>query len=170
MAGEKPWPKLFQNMRASRETELIEDHPIHVVCSWIGNSAAIAAKHYLQVRESDFERAAESAAVLKQKAQQQAAAPTRTESQETKNARENRANRNVVRLTATPCDDDKYPLGESNPCCRIENPESWATRRRGRGWDEEFSFYLSCDPVKRRRGIGDVASGDRVCAPSAASP
>src|SRR5262245_55925661 len=27
----------------------------------------------------------------------------------------------------------EYPLGESNPCCRTENPESWATRRRGPG-------------------------------------
>src|SRR5262249_59887286 len=43
-AGEKPWPKLFHNMRASRETELAAEYPIHVVCDWIGNSAAIAAK------------------------------------------------------------------------------------------------------------------------------
>ena len=27
----------------------------------------------------------------------------------------------------------QYPLGESNPCLRTENPMSWATRRRGRG-------------------------------------
>jgi hypothetical protein len=26
----------------------------------------------------------------------------------------------------------QYPLGESNPCRRTENPMSWATRRRGR--------------------------------------
>ena len=58
----KPWPKLFQNLRASRETELVESYPIHVVCAWIGNSEHIAAKHYLQVRDSDFERAAENAA------------------------------------------------------------------------------------------------------------
>ena len=58
-AGEKPWPKLFHNLRASRETELAADYPIHVVCQWIGNTAAIAAKHYLTVREEDYERAAE---------------------------------------------------------------------------------------------------------------
>ncbi len=27
---------------------------------------------------------------------------------------------------------ERYPLGESNPCSRAENPVSWATRRRGR--------------------------------------
>jgi len=61
-AGEKPWPKLFHNLRASRETELAAEYPIHVVCEWIGNSAAIAAKHYLTVREEDYERAAQSGA------------------------------------------------------------------------------------------------------------
>jgi integrase len=33
------WPRLFQNMRASRETELTHKHPLHVVVAWIGNSA-----------------------------------------------------------------------------------------------------------------------------------
>ena len=56
-AGASAWPKLFQNLRASRETELAADYPPHVVCAWIGNSALIAQKHYLQVTESDFERA-----------------------------------------------------------------------------------------------------------------
>ena len=56
-AGLKPWPRLFQNLRSSRETELAESHPLHVVTAWMGNSKLIAAKHYLQVREEDFERA-----------------------------------------------------------------------------------------------------------------
>lgn len=30
---------------------------MHVVCQWIGNSQAIAAKHYLQVTDEHFERA-----------------------------------------------------------------------------------------------------------------
>jgi len=57
-AGLKPWPKLFQNLRSTRETELAESHPMHVVCPWIGNSQAVAAKHYLQVWDGDFDRAA----------------------------------------------------------------------------------------------------------------
>jgi len=56
-AGVKPWPKLFQNCRASRETELAESYPVQVVCSWIGNSPAVAAKHYLQTTEAHFLRA-----------------------------------------------------------------------------------------------------------------
>ena len=56
-AGVKPWPRLWQNLRSTRETELAQRHPIHVVCAWIGNSAPVAAKHYLQVTEADFAQA-----------------------------------------------------------------------------------------------------------------
>jgi len=56
-AGVKPWPKLFQNCRASRETELAESYPVQVVCSWIGNSPAVAAKHYLQTTEAHYRQA-----------------------------------------------------------------------------------------------------------------
>ena len=56
-AGLKPWPKLFQNLRSTRETELAEQFPLHVVCQWIGNTAAVAAKHYLQVTDEHFARA-----------------------------------------------------------------------------------------------------------------
>src|SRR5262249_37390089 len=57
-AGLQPWEKLFQNLRSSRETELCEQFPLHVVCEWIGNSQIVAAKHYLQIRDSDYDRAA----------------------------------------------------------------------------------------------------------------
>lgn len=49
-----PWPRLFQNLRSTRETELLKEHPIHVVCAWIGNSVSVAQKHYLQVTEADY--------------------------------------------------------------------------------------------------------------------
>jgi integrase len=55
-AAVKPWPKPFHNLRATRETELAAEYPLHVVCSWIGNKARIAAAHYLQVTDGDFER------------------------------------------------------------------------------------------------------------------
>jgi len=57
-AGLTPWPKLFQNLRSTRETELAETWPVHVVCSWIGNSQAVAQKHYLQITNDHFAIAA----------------------------------------------------------------------------------------------------------------
>ena len=56
-AGLEPWPKLFQNLRSTRETELADEFPMHVVCKWIGNSQPVAAKHYLQLTDEHFERA-----------------------------------------------------------------------------------------------------------------
>lgn len=57
-AGIAAWPKLFHNLRASRQTELENAFPSHVVCSWLGNSEAIARRHYLQVTDEHFELAA----------------------------------------------------------------------------------------------------------------
>ena len=59
-AGLKPWPKLFQNLRSTRETELADQFPIQVVCDWIGNTEAIASKHYLQVTEDHFAKAVQN--------------------------------------------------------------------------------------------------------------
>ncbi len=56
-AGVKAWPRLFHNLRASRETELLREHPIHVVTAWLGNSPRIALKHYCMVTDHDFDRA-----------------------------------------------------------------------------------------------------------------
>jgi integrase len=57
-AGLTSWPKLFQNLRATRQTELSEIFPAHVVCRWLGNSLAVAGKHYLQVTDEHFDLAA----------------------------------------------------------------------------------------------------------------
>ena len=61
-AGLTVWPKLFQNLRSTRETELAEQYPVQVVCAWIGNSPAVAAKHYLQVTDEHFAKAAQNPA------------------------------------------------------------------------------------------------------------
>ncbi len=56
-SGVPPWPKLFQNLRSTRQTELAATHPAHVVCAWLGNSRDVAAEHYLQVTDADYTRA-----------------------------------------------------------------------------------------------------------------
>lgn len=59
-AGLTAWPKLMQNLRASRQTELEEQFPTHVVCQWMGNSPKVAQKHYLQVTDTHFEKAVQN--------------------------------------------------------------------------------------------------------------
>ena len=97
-AGLVPWLKLFQNLRSTRETELAERFPIHVVCKWLGNTTQIASKHYLQVTDEHFrqavagasvESASKSAARAHQKAHQHPVAPScideRAEGQDERN-------------------------------------------------------------------------------------
>jgi integrase len=67
-AGLTPWPRLFHNLRSSRETELAETFPIHVVTAWLGNTPEIARKHYLQVTEDHFRQASEAAQNAAQRA------------------------------------------------------------------------------------------------------
>ena len=50
--------RIWQNLRSTRETELAEDYPLHVVSAWIVNTERIAAKHYLQVTDDHFESGA----------------------------------------------------------------------------------------------------------------
>src|SRR5690606_31575433 len=53
-SGVLPWPKLFQNCRSTRQTELENQYASHKVCVWMGNTERIARKHYLQVTEDDY--------------------------------------------------------------------------------------------------------------------
>lgn len=57
-AGLRPWDKLFNNMRASREMDLLESFPAHVVSAWMGHSIRTEQKHYVYAREEDYAKGA----------------------------------------------------------------------------------------------------------------
>jgi hypothetical protein len=71
--GLEPIPKPFDNMRASRSTEIYNEFGAFLESKWIGHSSKIAKEVYLQVRDSDFERAVGSGAVVQNFAPQQPA-------------------------------------------------------------------------------------------------
>ncbi len=71
-AGQQPWPRLFHNLRATRQTELSERFPGHVVCDWMGNSQRVADRHYLQTTDSHFEKALDENETAGSKAVQKA--------------------------------------------------------------------------------------------------
>jgi integrase len=75
-AGLTPRPRLFHNLRSSRQTELAERFPTHVVCDWLGNSEEIARKHYIQTTDDHFARAVTSPSDVTQNAKQQSTEPT----------------------------------------------------------------------------------------------
>jgi integrase len=101
-AGVAPWPRLFQNLRASCETDWVEEFPAHQVASWLGHSPAVAREHYLQPRDHHVRKAsgggvpwiqsapsenriadciADGSETASQNASQQGAAPSRTSTQ-----------------------------------------------------------------------------------------
>lgn len=57
-AGYAPWPRLFQNLRATRENELIAaGFPAHIVAAWLGHTTGVQSRYYLRVMDSYFDRA-----------------------------------------------------------------------------------------------------------------
>jgi hypothetical protein len=105
-AGLEPWPRLFHNLRSSRETELLEEFPVHVVALWMGHDAKVSLKHYAQTTEGHFDKAtrgAESGAPVAQNQAQQPAAGNRRES---KSPPENEDGEAVY---ASPCDSLQFP-------------------------------------------------------------
>ncbi len=90
-AGLQPWPRLFHNLRASRETELVESFPVQVVTTWLGNTPKVAMQHYLMTTDEHFARAIgeeSKGAGVAQNAAQQAHAVASTEPQTIATAQE----------------------------------------------------------------------------------
>ena len=135
-AGLEPWPKLFQNLRSTRETELFKmtNGNVKAVCSWIGNSPEIAMQHYAQVTEADIQEAAKMTLLNDAKKSmhnpmQTTAATPRNEPHEYDTESdislydcgtklEYAGDREVVQKGL------EYPQGDSNSCYRVENPAS----------------------------------------------
>ncbi len=65
LAGLKPWPRLWQNLRASRATEIAETYPQHVATEWMGHTPAVAEAHYWQTRERYYKAATRKKALPK---------------------------------------------------------------------------------------------------------
>ena len=120
-AGLAVWPKLFQNCRATREIELCETFPEHVVAKWLGHSESVARRHYLSVTEGHYRRAAEGPADAPEKAVQKAvqsgAETGRNESQQPPPEGQEPAFADISTGIST-------PKGIRTPCLRAENPMS----------------------------------------------
>ena len=56
-AGLEPWPKSPHNARASPETDLMRDHPIHAATARVGDTPEVAPGHDLRTPDSDFAKA-----------------------------------------------------------------------------------------------------------------
>lgn len=156
-AGVDPWERLFHNMRASRQTELAESFPAHVVCAWMGNSEAVAKAHYLQLRDEHFEQAAgagvdQAHQKAHKKAHNQA---TANERQPTPRNREKSGKTNKkARLSDDSEDGRDTPKGSRTPVLRLRTECPGPLDDGGVGWIAECN--LSADQVKRSVGVAGV--------------
>ena len=76
-AGFVVWPKFWNSLRASCETDLMDRYGLRKACAWIGNSPAIAMKHYALLRKADFSDVGTEGGAA-QRAAASVAAPART--------------------------------------------------------------------------------------------
>ena len=120
-SGLEPWPKIFQNLRSTRETELFKltNGNVKAVCSWIGNTPAVAMQHYAQVTEADLQEAAKMAVLNDAEKEvhnvvQTTAEQPRTESHEC-NA--------IDDLTPCLCESND---NNATPCESVQNDTNWA--------------------------------------------
>jgi len=123
------WPKLFQNCRSTRETELFKmtGGNVKAVCNWIGNTPAVAMTHYAQVTESDIREAAKMTILNEAESSvckevhnqvhnpvQNTAEPSRTEPHETPES-----------IAVSPCDCESK-LEFAGACDTVQNSGKWA--------------------------------------------
>ena len=118
-AGVDPWPRLVQNLRSSRETELANEYPIQTVTAWLGNTPKVALENYLQVRDEDSTKA-----IVGQEQTTFLFGVARGAAEHVRNAQHSLAT--VPRgKCKTPC-----PVGKSNKTRGFENSASAPTRAR----------------------------------------
>ena len=56
-AGVEPWPRLWQSLRASCESDLAQSFPLATVTKWLGNTPSVALRHYVDPTKEAFDRA-----------------------------------------------------------------------------------------------------------------
>jgi integrase len=54
---EEVYPKICQQLRSTRRTELQQEFSDHVLNEWLGHDSKTAAKHYLQITPGDLKKA-----------------------------------------------------------------------------------------------------------------
>lgn len=167
-AGLEPWPRLFHNLRASRETELAATYPIQVVTAWLGNTPRIALKHYLQVTDADFARAAADASgsgYSNGSPSQNGAAKSDAQNPEALHFSVQQAG--VVRRMDSHQNDTTPSLGRgcASPCGEVRNVAK-TTRRRGQDSNLRTSYPVTDLANRRFRPLSHLSQGGRRPHPS----
>ena len=124
-AGLEPWPKIFQNLRSTRETELFKmtNGNVKAVCSWIGNSPEVAMQHYAQVTEADLQEAAKMAVLndAESVVQKRVQNPVQT----TAESRRTESHEGNQKEDLIPCGCETNN-DDATPCEKVQKTQKWA--------------------------------------------
>ena len=125
---------------------------MHVVCSWIGNTPAVARKHYLQTTEEHFRRAAAGDAAMQITLQIPGAKPCKAMHDEFQ--------------PETGTADNARVYSNSQPVAACP-PFGWSTPGRNRTCDLRFRkpllYPLSYRRITSPLAIGEDTPGFRFC-------
>jgi len=127
-AGLTPWPRLFNALRSSCETDLLESFPISAVVDWLGHSAAIALKHYARIPDHMWDRATGLGAV--QKPVQSGAAKTKHETTQPTEPLDISRLRRLLIAPGDSCQDTPMTLRGSEAPDELPTDSSAANRNR----------------------------------------
>jgi integrase len=122
-AGVEVWPKIFQNCRSTRETELFKmtGGNVKAVCSWIGNTPAVAMAHYAQVTEADLKEAAKMSVLSD--AEKEVHNPVQNTAEQSCTESHERQDEPVL----SPCDCESKPEF-ATACESVQNANQWAVQ------------------------------------------
>jgi integrase len=125
-AGMVPWPKLFQNMRSSCETQWLRDgERADLVANWIGHSVKVQRKFYIQHTDEDIDAFNQKSAFQhpfersQKKATEKATEPAQTKA----NPDEPRDASSMKTLESNVLPTEDYPGWDSNPHAPIGTPD-----------------------------------------------
>lgn len=141
-AGLTPWPRLFHNLRSSRQTELAEHFPSHVVCDWLGNSEDIARKHYFQTTDDHFSRAANDETAATHNPKQQSDGPIAVNADTAKTIAQSKAKQNPKQSVAVSGRNDSQPTHQApqiaKECDKVQLAAKYKTD--GEGFEPPVQF------------------------------
>ncbi len=126
-SGIESWPKIFQNLRSTRETELFKmtNGNVKAVCKWIGNSPAVAMQHYAQLTESDMQEAAKT--TLLNEAEKEVQDKVHNQVQNTAEQSRTEPQEIPEPITVSPADcESKHEL--AGVCESVQNGKDWAVQ------------------------------------------
>ena len=118
MAGIKPWPALFVNVRRSAATDANNFLPPHVCYEWFGHSKDVFLHHYGQVTEEHFKLARQRPSAIPQSTPQQAS--------ESSEQAGNQKKKDSEQIAQSPFQMEGY--GRDQKSEEIDDSSKWAMR------------------------------------------